>query len=136
MQYLPSADEIGRHKREKENAKEMAVLRVPQAQVRLQEVRRSRRRRSINQALELVQQEVAGASGKVKFSTDMPFFSMQLRKSIFHRAQQISNWLRRHVRVQQVLQKACAVQLVSQARAFESLTTPLQELSSKRKYKR
>ena len=89
MQYLPSADGIGRHKREKENAKEMAVLRVPQAQVRLQQVRRSRRRQIISQALELVQQEVAGASGKAKFSTDMPFFSMQLRKSIFHRAQQI-----------------------------------------------
>ena len=114
----------------------MAVLRVQQAQVRLQQVQRSRRRRSSSQALELVQQETAGASGKVKFSTDMPFFGVQLRSSIFHRAQQISNWLRRHVRVQQVLQKACAVQLVSQARAFESLTTPLQELSSKRKYKR
>ena len=67
----------------------MAVLRVPQAQVRLQEVRRSRRRRSINQALELVQQEAAGASGKAKCSTDVPFFSVQLRSSVFYRAQQI-----------------------------------------------
>ena len=133
---MPRVDGIRRRKPQKENAKKMAVLRVPQAQVRLQQVRRSRRRHSISQALELVQQEVAGASGKAKFSTDMPFFSMQLRKSIFHRAQQISNWLRRHVRVQQVLQKACAVQLVSQARAFQELTTPLQELSSKRTYKR
>ena len=73
MQYLPSADGIGRHKREKENAKEMAVLRVPQAQVRLQQVRRCRRRRNISQALETVQHEVAGASGKAQCSADMPF---------------------------------------------------------------
>ena len=73
MQYMPSVDGIRRRKPQKENAKKMAVLRVPQAQVRLQQVRRCRRRRNISQALETVQHEVAGASGKAQCSADMPF---------------------------------------------------------------
>ena len=73
MQYMPRVDGIRRRKPQKENAKKMAVLRVPQAQVRLQQVRRCRRRRNISQALETVQHEVAGASGKAQCSADMPF---------------------------------------------------------------